>query len=65
LDKSFKVNEPNRMIVFVNGQRETFRNVTDVDAKGGDWLRFHADGNYIMVNQENILYIETDGKKVR
>ena len=66
MDKSFKVEEKSRQIVSTTGIRETFYNVTDVDAKGGDWLRCHANGNhYILVNPENVFYIEIDGKKVR
>lgn len=66
MDKSFEVKEKSRMILFINGQRETFRDVSDVDSKGGDWLRFHAnDGHYILVNPENVLYVEIDGERIR
>ena len=57
--------EEERQIVFADGHRETFRNVTRVDAKGGDWLRFQCDEGYILVNPDNVLYILVKGKRVR
>ena len=57
MDRSFEVKEKERQIVFDNGSRETFRSVTSVDAKGGDWLRFICDEGYILVNPDNINYI--------
>ena len=53
----FEVEEKERLIVFKDGTRETFRNVTKVDAKGGDWLRIHCDVGYVLLNPSNINYI--------
>jgi len=53
----FKVKEKERLIVFKDGTRETFRNVTEVDAKGGDWLRIHCDVGYVLLNPANINFI--------
>ena len=57
MDRSFKVKEKARLIVFDNGSRETFRNVESVDAKGGDWLRFTCDEGYALINPNKINYI--------
>jgi len=66
MNRSFKVEEKERQIAFKDGTKETFRNVTSVDAKGGDWLRIHCDDGYVLINPSNINYIVVPSKaKVR
>lgn len=66
MDRSFKVTEKERQVVFKDGMRETFRNVTSVDAKGGDWLRIECDAGYVLINPVNVNYIVVPPKaKVR
>ena len=57
MDQSFEVEEKERLIVFKDGMRETFRNLIKIDAKGGQWLRLYNDAEYILVNPDNINYI--------
>lgn len=66
MNRSFKVKEAERQIVFKDGMRETFRNVTSIDAKGGDWLRAECDAGYVLINPSNVNYIVVPQKaKVR
>ena len=57
MDRSFKVNEKERLVVFKDGLRETFREITSVDAKGGEWLRLISSEGYVLINPNNVNYM--------
>ena len=57
MDQSFEVEENERLVVFKDGMRETFRKITKVDAKGGQWLRVYTKTEFIIINPDNVNYI--------
>ena len=57
MDRSFEVKEKERLVVFKDGMRETFRDITKVDAKGGDQLRLYSDVDYVLINTDNVNFI--------
>jgi len=51
------------MVCFVNGYKANFHNVTKLIIDG-NWFRFNCDEGFILVNPENVLYMQIDGETI-
>jgi hypothetical protein len=60
-----EVAEKTRQIVSISGASLSLHNVTSFDSSRGKNLRLQCDEGYVIVNENNVLAMIIDGKRIR
>ena len=59
--QEYDVNETKRTVCFKGGYKTIFHDVTKI-LIDGNWFRFRCREGFILVNPDNVLYMQIDGE---